>query len=77
VIATGSLTGGGILIPDETGLLVPRRSPDSLAIALKQLLESPGERDRLGANARRYAEQHFSAEASAQQVMAVYDRVTA
>jgi glycosyltransferase involved in cell wall biosynthesis len=77
VIATGSLTGGGILIPDETGVLVPRRSPDSLAIALKQLLESPSERDRLGANARRYAEQHFSAEASAQQVMAVYDRVTA
>jgi mannosyltransferase len=77
VIATGSLTGGGILVPDETGVLVPRRSPDSLAIALKQLLESPGERERLGTNARRYAEQHFSAKASAQHVMAVYDRVTA
>jgi glycosyltransferase involved in cell wall biosynthesis len=74
VVATGSITGGGILIPDDTGVLVPRRSPDALAFALTQLIESPGERARIGANARRYAETHFSAKRNAEQVMAIYDR---
>jgi glycosyltransferase involved in cell wall biosynthesis len=75
VVATGSITGGGILVPDETGILVPRRSPDSLSVALKQLIEAPEERERLGTNARRYAEQHFSARRNAEQVMEIYERV--
>ena len=75
VVATGSITGGGILVPDETGVLVPRRSPDSLAFALKHLIEAPEERERLGKNARRFAEQHFSARRNAEQVMEIYDRV--
>lgn len=75
VVATGSITGGGILVPDETGVLVPKRSPDALAFALRRLIDSPGERARLGENARRYAEQHFSARANAEEVMRVYDRV--
>jgi glycosyltransferase involved in cell wall biosynthesis len=77
VVATGSITGGGLLLPDETGVLVPRRSPDSLAVALKRLIEQPEERLRLGENARRYAEQHFSAKKNAEQVMEIYDRVMA
>jgi glycosyltransferase involved in cell wall biosynthesis len=76
VIASGSLTGGGIVIPDETGVLVPRRSPDALAVALEQLIKSPDERARIGENARRYAEQHLSAPHSAREVMEIYDRVT-
>jgi glycosyltransferase involved in cell wall biosynthesis len=75
VVASGSITGGGIVVPDETGVLVPRRSPDALAFALRSLIDSPEERSRLGANARRYAEEHFSAQANARAVMAVYDRV--
>jgi glycosyltransferase involved in cell wall biosynthesis len=75
VIASGSVTGGGIVIPDETGVLVPRRSPDVLAVALEQLIRSPEERKRIGQNARRYAEQHLSAEHTARQVMDIYDRV--
>ena len=75
VVATGSVTGGGIVVPGETGVIVPRRSPDALAVALTQLLESPEERARLGANARRYAEEHFSAVTNARQVMEIYDRV--
>jgi glycosyltransferase involved in cell wall biosynthesis len=75
VIASGSITGGGIVTPDETGLLVPRRSPDALAVALEALIKSPAERTRIGENARRFAEQHLSAPQTAAQVMAVYDRV--
>ena len=77
VVATGSITGGGILLPDETGVLVPRRSPDALAVALTQLINSPDERARLGSNARRYAEENFSAKKTARQVMRIYDRAIA
>lgn len=77
VVATGSITGGGILLPDETGILVPRRSPDALAVALRRLVEAPGERARLGANARLFAEEHFSARKNADKVMALYERVLA
>lgn len=75
VIASGSITGGGIVTPDETGVLVPRRSPDALAVALNHLIKSPEERTRIGANARRYAEEHLSAQHTADQVMSIYDRV--
>jgi glycosyltransferase involved in cell wall biosynthesis len=75
VVATGSVTGGGILVPDETGLLVPRRSPDALAVALAGLIGSERDRRRIGENARRYAEEHFSADRSAREVMAIYDRL--
>ena len=75
VIATGSVTGGGILLPDETGVLIPRRSPDALAVALKQLIESPAERERLGANASVFAISRFSARATAEKVMAIYERL--
>jgi glycosyltransferase involved in cell wall biosynthesis len=75
VVATGSITGGGIVLPDETGVLVPRRSPDALSFALQRLINSPAEQARLGANARKYAEEHFSAHRTAEQVMAVYERV--
>lgn len=77
VVASGSITGGGILLPDETGILVPRRSPDALAFALRHLIEDPQERTRLGGNARRYAERHFSARKNAEEVMKIYERVTA
>lgn len=75
VVASGSVTGGGLVIPDETGVLVPRRSPDSLAVALEQLIRSPADRLRLGENARRYAEENFAAGRNAEQVMEIYDRL--
>lgn len=56
VVASGSLDGAAVILPDETGCLVPRRSPDSLAAALEQLVRDPAERRRLGENARRHAE---------------------
>lgn len=75
VVASGSIDGGGILLPDETGVLVPRRSPDSLAAALEDLLGDEPQRRRLGAAARRFAEDNFDAQRNAQRVSAIYDAI--
>jgi glycosyltransferase involved in cell wall biosynthesis len=72
IIATGSLSGAGIVEPGETGLLVPQRSPDVLAAALEQLLADQELRLRLGENARRHAEENFDASRNAERVIDVY-----
>lgn len=75
LVASGSRDGAGFILPDETGVLVPRRSPDSLAAALRRLLADDGLRSRLGENARRNAERQFNAERNTAAVTAIYDRV--
>lgn len=77
VIAAGSLTGAGVLLPGETGLLVPRRSPDALAAVLDRLLADDELRARLGARGREHAERTFNASARARQTMDVYEEVLA
>jgi len=77
IVASGSLSGAGILMPAETGMLVPQRSPDVLAVALERLLRDEGLRADLGTKARRYAEENFDAVRNAERVMQVYDRVLA
>lgn len=77
VVASGSIDGGGILQPDETGLLIPRRSPDSLAAALNELIGDSRLRDKLGQAARRFAEDNFDAKRNAERVMTLYDQVLA
>ena len=73
LVATGSLSGAGIVRPGETGLLVPQRSPDVLAAALEQLLGDDDLRARLGANAREHAETHFDAHRNAERVIEIYE----
>jgi glycosyltransferase involved in cell wall biosynthesis len=66
-----------IVIPRQTGLLVPPRDPKALAEAIAHLL---GDRDlsaRLGANGRRLVEDHFSEEKVAYQTLAVYREMLA
>jgi glycosyltransferase involved in cell wall biosynthesis len=75
IVASGSREGAGLVRPDETGLLVPRRSPDALAAAIEQLLEDPVLRRRLGANARRHARENFDPARNAAHVGALYGRV--
>jgi glycosyltransferase involved in cell wall biosynthesis len=77
IVASGSIDGAGVILPGETGYLVPRRSPDALAAALGLLVRDQGLRSRLGENARRHAEALFDPEANALRVMALYDRVLA
>jgi glycosyltransferase involved in cell wall biosynthesis len=77
VVTSGSIDGGGIVLPDETALLVPRRSPDSLAAALARLLGDDEGRRRLGEAARRFAEANFDASRNAERIMGLYDEVLA
>ena len=77
IVASGSLSGGGILMPTETGFLVPKRSPDVLAAALVELIRDEPLRRRLGASARLFAEEHFDARRNAERVMDVYEDVLA
>ncbi len=52
VVATAVNATTDLVIPGETGLLVPPRRPDLLAGAVRQLLDSPAEAARMAAAAR-------------------------
>ena len=72
VVAGGSRTGSGIVVPGETGMLVDGSDVEALAEAVGELLQDPDRRERLGANARRHAEQMFDPAVNARAVEAVY-----
>ena len=62
VVAT-SVGGIPELVTDrETGILVPPRDPEQLALALRELLDSPDLRKRMGESGRRRVEEHFTLE---------------
>jgi len=73
----GTRVGGipEVVIPEETGLLVPPRDPQALAQALVRLMADPELGRRLGARARELVLAKFSLEHMAQAVEAVYDTV--
>ena len=75
VVASGSLGGAGIVLPEQTGMLVPRRSPDALAAALGHLARDPAVRSTLGGHGRRHAELEFDADVSTRRVVSIYDRI--
>jgi len=56
----------------ENGLLVPARDAGALAKALKDLLESPAPRARMGASGRSIAEKEFSIDLVISQTLAFY-----
>jgi glycosyltransferase involved in cell wall biosynthesis len=61
VVAT-RVGGNPELVSDDRGLLVPARDIEALANATAALLNDPSRRALLGANARRFARDNFSAE---------------
>lgn len=75
VVASGSQSGAGIVLPERTGLLVPRRSPDALAAALRKLALDRSARIALGTEGRRHAEREFDADVSTGRVVEIYERV--
>jgi glycosyltransferase involved in cell wall biosynthesis len=60
---------------EESGLLVPPREPAALASAIRRLRADPVLARRLGAAGRQRVEREFSSEATAVQVMRIYDEV--
>lgn len=66
-----------VVIPDQTGLVVPPADPAALADALRRLIRDPGLRERLGRQALSRYEQHFTIGHMAQAYEAVYARVVA
>jgi glycosyltransferase involved in cell wall biosynthesis len=47
------------MIPGKTGLVVPCETPEPLAQAVVQLLQNDALRMQMGADARRWAAEHF------------------
>src|SRR4051794_15840945 len=75
VVASGSRTGGGVVVPGETGVLVPDYGVDSIADAVAELLRAPERRVELGRAAREHAEENFDPARNARRIEAVYDRI--
>jgi glycosyltransferase involved in cell wall biosynthesis len=71
-VASGSDRGADVLLPDETGILVPPRDPAALTTALRRLIVDSELRDRLGSAAAHHARQRFDAEANARRVEDIY-----
>ncbi len=66
-----------VVTSGESGLLVEGGEPESLARAVEQLLGDPERRRAMGAEARRRAQERFSAAAVVPQYEALYARVVA
>jgi glycosyltransferase involved in cell wall biosynthesis len=72
VVASGSRTGAGVLVPDETGTLLGSPSAEELAGAIESLLRDPDRRERQGRAARAYAEQRFDPRRAADAIEDIY-----
>ena len=74
VVATAVNAVPDLVIPGETGLLVPPRRPAALAAAIGHLLDSRAAADRMAAAARAHVSGRYGAAALAEALMAAYVR---
>jgi glycosyltransferase involved in cell wall biosynthesis len=72
VVASGSRTGGGVVVPGETGVLVEDFRVETLADAVAELLQRPEQRVALGHAARQHAERNFDPSANARRIESIY-----
>lgn len=70
----GSDVGGvpEIVAADQTGLLVPARDSEALAVALRRLVDSADLRERMGRAGRQRIIDHFDERRMAEQTLGVY-----
>jgi len=70
----GTRVGGmaEMIVPGETGFLVPARSPSELAAAIRSLLESADLRQRLGQRGRERVVRHFQEKDMVARTIQVY-----
>ena len=76
VVATA---GGGVLevmVPNQTGLLVPMGDANAMAEAIMRLLSDPSLAQAMGEQARRHVQEHFTVSAMAERATAIYQRIT-
>jgi D-inositol-3-phosphate glycosyltransferase len=72
VVTSGSTTGGGVVIPEETGLIAGTSSAEAIAAAIETLLRNPPLRRIVGSSARQHAEAHFDCARNTRIVERVY-----
>ena len=75
VIATDVGGMREIVLPNETGFLVPNGSEADLIAALERLISDPGLRKRMGAAARYRQITSFAAESMVRDTLGLYDEV--
>ena len=75
VVASGSRTGGGVVVPGETGVLVDNYTADTLAAAVADLLRHEERRRALGRAARAHAERNFDPSRNARRIESIYRRI--
>jgi glycosyltransferase involved in cell wall biosynthesis len=75
VVASGSRTGGGVVVPGETGVLVDDYTADTLAAAVADLLRDEERRQALGRAARAHAERNFDPSRNARRIESIYRRI--
>ena len=71
-VVASDITGYRDVMTDETGVLVPPDDPDALAEAVTGLLEDEPRRERLGAAARREAQERYSWDDIARRLEKIY-----
>ena len=81
-MATGAVVvctdvGGAreLVVPEETGFLVPTEHPDAIADAVLGVLAAPARADALARAARRRVEERFTVEAMARRTVAAYEEL--
>ncbi|MFZ5453611.1 MAG: glycosyltransferase family 4 protein [Thermodesulfobacteriota bacterium] len=74
----GTTVGGipEVVVPGETGLLVPPKKPRALARALRELWEHQALREKMGRQGRQMVVEKFSLEQMAAAVERVYDLIS-
>ena len=75
VVASGSRTGGGVVVPGETGILVDNFGVETLADAVAELLAEPDRRERSAAPRATHAEKNFDPAKNARRIEAIYRRI--
>jgi phosphatidylinositol alpha-mannosyltransferase len=71
-VVASDITGYRDVMTDETGVLVPPGDPGALAAAVEGLLADEPRRERLGAGARRVAEERYGWDGIARRLAEIY-----